>query len=388
MKIIVAPDSFKDSLSAKEAAGAIAAGVTRVFPAAKVVQIPLADGGEGTVEALVEATGGQYVQKIVTGPLGEKVRATYGLLNDSQRAVIEIAAASGLPLVPKHRRNPLRTTTYGSGELIKDALNQGCRSFIIGLGGSATVDGGVGLLQALGGRFVDSEGREIGFGGGELGRLAYIDLSGMDPRIYKSTFLLASDVENPLCGPRGAAAAFGPQKGATPEMVQLLDQNLARLADVIERQFQKQVSEIPGAGAAGGLGAGLLAFLPATMRPGIDIVMETTGFKSVLPGTDLVITGEGKIDGQTLYGKTPYGVAKEAKELGIPVIAIAGQIGEGAHCLFDHGIDSIVTLVEGPCALEEAIADARPMLTRAAERTARLLAIGMSFESFILTKNF
>ncbi|GAF82011.1 unnamed protein product, partial [marine sediment metagenome] len=274
MKIVVAPDSFKGSLTAVEVSDAIAQGVREIFPEAEIVKIPMADGGDGTVQCLVNATRGKILKEKVTGPLGDEVLASYGILGDKKTAVIEMAEASGLTLVPKNKRNPLITTTYGTGQLIKAALDQGCRKMIIGIGGSATNDGGAGMVQALGAKLLDKDGEEIGFGGGELKKLNRIDISNLDNRLSDTKVLVASDVNNPLCGPKGASRIYGPQKGATPELIEELDKSLAHFAKLVKRDLHKDIKNIPGAGAAGGLGAGLMAFLDAELRPGIEIIIE------------------------------------------------------------------------------------------------------------------
>lgn len=344
MKIIIAPDSFKGSLTSIEVSDAIELGIKEVSPHAEIVKIPIADGGEGTVQCLVSATGGKIFHKEVTGPLGSKVLAYYGVLGDGKTGVIEMAAASGLPLVPENKRNPLITTTYGTGELIKATLDRGCSKLIIGIGGSATNDGGAGMLQALGVRLLDEEGKDIGFGGRELKRIAKIDISQMDERLRHVEILVASDVKNPLCGPNGASYVYGPQKGATPEMVKELDEALAHFAEIIKRDLGKDVKDMPGAGAAGGLGAGLIAFLHARLKPGIELIMETLKFEEAVVNADLVITGEGKIDTQTVYGKVPVGIANVAKKYNVPVLAI-GAIVEGDPGIFkSHGIDYVIEI--------------------------------------------
>ncbi|GAB4116560.1 MAG: glycerate kinase [Candidatus Caldatribacteriota bacterium] len=353
MKIIIAPDSFKGSLSALDVAEAIKLGVEEVFPQAIIIKIPMADGGEGTVQCLVDATSGEIRKEKVCGPLGEKVLASYGILGDKKTAVIEMAAASGITLIPEKKRNPLITTTYGTGQLIKAALDQGCEKMVIGIGGSATNDGGAGMAQALGVRLLDKEDREIGFGGRELKRIERIDLSSIDPRIKLTQVLVASDVTNPLCGPRGASHVYGPQKGATAEMVEELDQALNHFAHIIKRDLGKDISEIPGAGAAGGLGAGLIAFLDAELRPGVEVVIEAVRLEETLKDADLVITGEGKVDNQTVYGKVPVGVAKVAKRYKIPVLAIAALIGDGAELVYQHGIDHLIKISEPPVKLTD-----------------------------------
>jgi glycerate 2-kinase len=376
MKVIIAPDSFKESLSALEVANAIEKGFRDIFPEAEYVKIPMADGGEGTVQSLVDATGGRIVKTEVTGPLGDRVKAFFGVLGDGKTAVIEMAAASGLHLVPSEKRNPLVTTTRGTGELILAALDEGAEHIIIGIGGSATNDGGAGMIQALGGRLLDRHGQEIGLGGGSLSELADIDLSGLDVRLKHVKIEVACDVDNPLTGPKGASAVFGPQKGATPEMVATLDKNLHHYADVIERVLGKQVKDIPGAGAAGGLGAGLLAFLEAELKRGVEIVLETVKFHERIQDASLVITGEGRIDGQTIFGKTPIGVAKAAKRYNIPVIAIAGSVSDDSDVVLSHGIDALYSIVPGIIPLEKALANAEYYVTKTARNIAAACNIG------------
>ncbi|MCG0240050.1 MAG: glycerate kinase [Firmicutes bacterium] len=376
MRIVVAPDSFKGSLTAAEAARAMARGVRAVWPEAEVLEVPMADGGEGTVDALVAATGGRYVTRQVTGPLGRPVEARFGILGDGETAVIEMAAASGLLLVPPAERDPRYTTTYGTGELIRAALDLGVRRIVCGIGGSATNDGGAGMVQALGGRLLKADGTEIGFGGAALLELDRIDLSGLDPRLQDVEILVACDVDNPLCGPRGASAVYGPQKGATPEMVELLDRALGHLADVMARDLGRDVRDIPGAGAAGGLGAGLMGFLGARLRPGVEVVMEAVRLDALVEGAALVITGEGKTDGQTLAGKVPLGVARVAARKGVPVIVVSGAVTPDADRLLDHHIAALLSICEGPIALEEAMARAAELLERATARALRLVQVG------------
>jgi len=353
MKIVVAPDSFKGSLTAVEVSDAIEQGVREIFPEAEIVKIPMADGGDGTVQCLVNATGGEILREKVTGPLGDEVWASYGILGDKKTAVIEMAEASGLTLVPENKRNPLITTTYGTGQLIKFALDQGCRKMIIGIGGSATNDGGAGMVQALGAKLLDKEGEEIGFGGGELKKVFRIDTKYLDNRLSETKVLIASDVSNPLCGPKGASRVYGPQKGATPEMIKKLDESLAYFAEIIKRDLNKDIKDILGAGAAGGLGAGLMAFLDAELKPGIEIIIEIVKLEQAIKDADLVITGEGKIDSQTIYGKAPIGVAKIAKKYNIPVIAVAAIIGDDADIVHQHGIDNLIKVSEPPMSLTE-----------------------------------
>jgi len=381
MKIIIAPDSFKGSLGAGEISRRIAEGIARVVPDAGCILMPVADGGEGTVDAFLTGAGGTLQFATVHGPLGITVPAAYGLLPDGT-GVIEMAAASGLTLVGEARRNPLLTTTRGTGELIQTLLDGGCRRIIIGIGGSATNDGGVGMAQALGVSFLDSEGRELGPGGGALSALARIDRSGIDPRLAECEIIIASDVTNPLVGERGASAVYGPQKGATPDMVRVLDANLGRLADIIENETGLRVHELPGAGAAGGLGAGLIAFCGAHIASGIDTVLDAVGFDAAVSDADLVFTGEGRIDGQSVYGKVPVGVALRAREATrgrqtkLPVIAIVGGIGPGAEAVYGYGIDAIISIVNGPMSLADAMEQTGPLLADAAERTMRLVMAG------------
>ena len=357
MKVVIAPDSFKESLSAPQVAEQIAAGFREVFPDADYVLVPLADGGEGTVQAMVAATGGRIVPVGVTGPLGTPVDAFYGLTGDGRTAIIEMAAASGLMLVPAALRNPLLTTTYGTGELIREALAAGVSRIIVGIGGSATNDGGAGMLQALGMKLLDAEGRDIGFGGGALDRLARMDAAGLDPRLGEVAIDVACDVDNPLLGARGASAVFGPQKGATPEMVAQLDANLAHYATLIGRDLGVEVAMVPGAGAAGGMGAALLA-LGGRLRPGIEIILAAVGFEALARDADLIITGEGRIDSQTVGGKAPIGVARIAKSLGKPVIGIAGSLSADVGVVYTHGIDAVFSVVPQPCSLGDALANA------------------------------
>jgi glycerate kinase len=379
MKIVIAPDSFKESLAAPEVADQIEAGFRDVFPDADCLKFPMADGGEGTVEALVAATHGRIVTAQVTSPLGEKVEAFYGVTGDGEIAVIEMAAASGLALVPPKLRNPLKTTSYGTGELIQLALDAGLRHFIIGIGGSATNDGGAGMLQALGVKLLDRNGEEIGFGGEALGQLERIDISGVNPRLRQCRIEVACDVDNPLTGPNGASVIFGPQKGASPAMVAELDENLTLFAGMIKQDLHRDVADVPGAGAAGGMGAALLAFLDADLRPGIEIIIEATGLKSALDGADLVITGEGCIDAQTRLGKAPVGVARIAKQQGIPVIAIAGSLGPDADIVHDFGIDAVFSVICRPCSLAEALAEAGSNVRSTARNVAAAVKIGKRF---------
>jgi glycerate kinase len=372
LKIVIAPDSFKGSLSATAAAEAAGRGVLRARPDAQTVIVPLADGGEGTVEALVRATGGRILPAVATDPLGKRIESFFGVLGDGETAVVEMAAASGLPLVPEGERNPMNTTSYGTGELIRAALNAGCSKLILGLGGSATNDGGVGMVQALGGIFKDSAGRETGHGGRELSRICSIDLSRLDPRLAKTKIIAASDVQNPLTGKTGASYIFGPQKGATPKMAEELDAGLKNLAEAIRRNLGIDVENQPGAGAAGGMGAACMAFLGAELRSGIDILLDATAFKNKLQGAGLVITGEGRIDSQTLDGKTVSGVLRLAQNAGVPVIALCGGVGPGGYDLLESGVCAVLSIANRPMTLAEAQAGAEELLERAAEQAIRL----------------
>lgn len=375
MRVLVAVDSFKGSLSSSEAGRAITAGIHRVLPDAAVTAVPMADGGEGTVEALITATGGRTVPVSVTGPLGYPVEAWFGLLPDGT-AALEMAAASGLTLVPEEKRNPCITTTFGTGELIRAALDHGAKRIIMGIGGSATNDGGAGMAQALGVRLLDAGGKDLGYGGGLLGRLCRIDMSGLDHRLREVKIEVACDVQNPLCGSCGASAVYGPQKGATPEMVETLDAGLRFFAGCIEEQLGLEVAGIPGSGAAGGLGAGLLAFAGAELKSGVNLVLDAVNIDSYLQQTDLVITGEGQLDGQSACGKVPAGVAVRAARYGLPVIALAGNIGPGADSLYRLGISAVVTIVSGPMGLNKALDRAFELTSDAAARTMRLLMAG------------
>lgn len=377
-KIVIAPDSFKGSLTAKEVADSMEKGINKVMDHVEIVKIPMADGGEGTVQSLVDATGGKIIHLKTHGPLCKKVNSFYGILGDKETAIIEMAASSGLMLISEEEKNPLKTTTYGTGELIKHALDMGCKNIIIGIGGSATNDGGAGALTALGAKFLDKQGREIGLGGGSLINLDHIDISELDQRLNNSNIVVACDVDNPLCGPNGASAVFGPQKGADGKMVRLLDQSLLKFAMVIKQDLGMDIKDIPGAGAAGGLGGGLLAFLKAKLKRGVDIVIEITDLENKLKDADLVFTGEGMIDYQTAYGKTPYGVANIAKKYNIPVIAIAGSIGEGEETLYKYGFDSIFSILEKPLSLEDAMANASVLVEKTAQRILRVIRLKIS----------
>ncbi|WP_424161050.1 glycerate kinase [Bacillus amyloliquefaciens] len=372
MKVIIAPDSFKESMTSKEAADSIEKGFKAVFPDAEYIKIPVADGGEGTVQALTDATGGSIIKKTVTGPLGTLVNAAYGLLGDGRTAVIEMAEASGLHLVPRHLRDPLNTTTRGTGELIADAASRGASEIIIGLGGSATNDAGTGMASALGVRFLNEEGQEIPDGGGSLHTLASIDISGLSPDLKHIRIRAACDVENPLTGENGASYVFGPQKGASEETKMVLDRNLRHFADILRRQYDIEADSVKGAGAAGGLGAGLIAFLQAELQRGIDIVLDTLSFSDQIKGADLVITGEGQIDGQTIFGKTPAGIAARASAQEIPVIALAGSLGKDFEHVYNRGIAAVFSIVPGAISLEDALVSGRFNLENTARNAAAL----------------
>lgn len=375
MRFVLAPDSFKESISAKNAALAMKKGILAVFPNAQCDIVPMADGGEGTVESLISMDNGELIKTEVVGPLGEKVIAAFGLLKKEKTAIIEMASASGLELINIEDRNPLVTTTYGTGQLIKQALDQGVTRILIGIGGSATNDGGVGMLQALGVSFKDQNGAELAWGGGVLNQIHTIDISGLDKRIKDVQIDVACDVNNPLIGVNGAAAIFGPQKGATKEMVEQLDQNLTHYAEMIHQQLGIEIAHTEGAGAAGGLGAGLMAFLHARLRKGVELVIEYTGLEQRIIGADYVFTGEGSIDGQTLFGKTPFGVATIAKKHSVPVIAFAGRIGTGVEPLYDNGFDAIVGILKGVTSLDEALSLGEQNLAFSAENICRILKL-------------
>ena len=374
-KILIAPDSFKGSLTALQAATCIERGLRNVLPGTDIEKVPMADGGGGTQQAIVDATGGRRVSCRSRDPLGRPIRTSFGISGDGRTAIIEMAAASGLVLLKSKERNPMLTSTGGTGDLIRRALDRGVRKILIGIGGSATNDGGTGMARALGVRFLDAQGRELAAGGGALRELDRIDMSGLDPRLKRVTIEVACDVKNPLFGPHGAARVYGPQKGATPAMVRDLDAGLKQLARVVRRDLGIDVSRVPGAGAAGGLGAGLLAFLGATLRRGVDMVIEAVHLESRLRNCDLVITGEGRMDGQTAYGKTVSGVARLAGKRGIPVIAICGCIGPGAEKMLSLGVNAYFSALEEP--VDEATLPRRApaMLTRCAERVGRLLPL-------------
>lgn len=376
MKIVIAPDSYKESLSALDVATAIETGFREIYPHAEYVKVPVADGGEGTVEAMVAATQGHIVQVSVTGPLGEPVNAFYGLSGDMRCAYIEMAAASGLESVPPTRRNPLLTTSWGTGELIRHALDAGVSQIIIGIGGSATNDGGAGMAQALGAKLLSAGKQQIAPGGGALETLARIDLSELDPRLADCRIDVACDVTNPLTGPQGASAVFGPQKGATAAMIERLDRGLQHFAQIIDRDLDIDVLNLEGGGAAGGMGAALYAFCGANLRPGIEIVTDALGLADLVADADLVITGEGRIDSQTIHGKVPVGVAKVAKRFNVPVIGIAGSLTADVGVVHQHGLDAVFSVLYTVCTLDEALANAAANVRMTARNVAAVLEMG------------
>ncbi|MGN7973998.1 glycerate kinase [Serratia sp. 22264] len=376
MKVVIVPDSFKESVSAELAALAIARGFREVYPDAECICLPIADGGEGTVDALIAATCGHKVEAEVTGPLGNRVAAFYGVSGEGKTAVIEMAAASGLMLVPAEQRNPMLATSYGTGELIRHALDLGIRHIILGIGGSATVDGGVGMMQALGGRFYRSDGMPLSLGGAQLAMLSRINLSALDDRLRQCKIEVACDVDNPLVGPRGAAAVFGPQKGATPAMVVRLEQGLEQYAAVIRQLTGSDVRQVAGGGAAGGMGIATQVLLGAELKPGIDIIMEALQLENVLADADVIVTGEGRIDRQTLGGKALSGIARLAQRHRLPVIALAGVLGEGAEVLHSQGIDAIFSILPRLSSLDIALSQGESNLQQSARNIARVMQIG------------
>jgi glycerate 2-kinase len=375
MKIVIAPDSFKGCLTSQEVASAIAEGLSRVWPQATLIQAPMADGGEGTLHTLVEAKGGQLKEALVTGPLGNQIGAQWGVIEST--AVIEMAQAAGLPLVPLDRRDPMVTTSRGVGELIRLALDLGVSRCIIGLGGSGTIDGGLGLLEALGVRFLDQDGEVVPSSGEGLVRLHSVDLSHLDPRVHETTFIAACDVASPLLGPNGAAQLYGPQKGASPQEVTLLEEGLKRLSQLMENP---NVADLPGSGAAGGMGAGLAGFLHATLLSGVELIAQEIDLADRMRGADLVITGEGEIDRQTPLGKSPIGVAKIAKGIGIPVVALSGRLGEGWEAVLDRGIDAAIAISPGPLSLEESLVQAKELLVNQAYRVGLMIELGRQIQ--------
>ncbi len=376
MRVIIAPDSFKESLPAPEVASALARGWLVGRPDDEVLCIPMSDGGEGTADAMVSAMNGRFVLERVSNPLGEPIDATYGLFARETKAVVEMASASGLPLVPLERRNPGLTTTYGTGELIRAALERGVTEIIVAIGGSATNDGGVGMAQALGYRFLDAHGQELPPGGLAIERLERIDISAAHSALQRCHIRIACDVNNPLCGPHGASSVYGPQKGATPDLVERLDSALARLAVIVARDLGISIAELPGSGAAGGLGGGLVAFAGGIMEPGVAVVADACELSERMRGAGLVITGEGRIDGQSVHGKTPVGVARIARGLGIPAIGIAGALGSGFEAVHSEGLIATFSIASGPGSLEQALAHTERRLVECAAALSRYWSLG------------
>ena len=375
MKIVIAPQEFKESLRGIEIALAMREGVSRVWPDAETLLVPVADGGDGTLQSLVDASDGELMTAIVDDPLGRPIEAVWGALGDGRTAVIEMARSSGLALLKPEERDPLVTTTYGVGQLMSLALDAGYRHLIIGIGGSATNDGGAGMAQALGAKLLDSDGDEIVRGGGALADLSRINVSGLDTRLSETKIDVACDVNNPLCGETGASAIFGPQKGADAKTVVHLDNALHRYGNLLQRDLGRDVMEVPGSGAAGGLGAGLMAFTDAQLRPGADIVIDALNLDALLEGASLVIVGEGQTDRSTIFHKAPVAVAQKAKAVGIPVIAISGSLGDGYELVNEHGIDAAFSILNRCMTLEDAMSDTAELVTRATEQACRALRV-------------
>ncbi len=374
MKIVVAPDSFKESMSAKEVCDSIEKGLLSVSKDWEIVKVPMADGGEGTLEALIDATNGKIFYEKTLNPLGKEITSRFGILGEKNIAIIEMASTSGLELISPEKRNPYITTTYGTGQLMLKSLEQNVEEIILGIGGSATNDGGAGMLQALGAKLLDKNGNEIGFGGYELSKLDKIDFSNLDKRLKNIKILVACDVTNPLTGKNGSSYIFGKQKGATPEMIEVLDENLLHYSKIIKRDLGFDVNDIPGAGAAGGLGAGLLT-LGAILKKGIEIVIEANELDKKVQGADLVITGEGSIDGQTRFGKTPYGVVSVAKKYNIPTVTLAGNVGKDIDILYDYGFDAIFSIMQGVDTLENALKNGKENIEKTAKNIGHFIKI-------------
>lgn len=375
MRFLFASDSFKGTLSSQKTAELLTRAAKEIFPDCACAAVTVADGGEGTTDAVLSAVKGEPIRLTVKGPLWEPTQSTYAILEDG-RAVMEMAAASGLPLVAEKDKNPLETTTYGTGEMIRDALDRGCRDISIAIGGSATNDGGMGCVRALGVRFLDADGKELEGRGKDLAKISHIDLSGMDPRVKESRFTVMCDVTNPLCGPEGATYTYGKQKGGTPERLEELEAGMCHYRDLLKEIFGTDMDQVPGAGAAGGLGAALMAFFGGQLRSGIETVLDLIGFDERLEGVDLVVTGEGAADWQSVFGKVMQGVGSHCKAFGIPAVAIVGSMGPGAEDIFDHGIVSIMTTVNGVMSLNEALSRADELYLSAARRLFRLLRAG------------
>ena len=379
MKFLFASDSFKGTLSSADTGRLLTEAAKKVFPDCSCACVEVADGGEGTTDAVLAAVSGERIFLQVQGPLGEAVQVSYGKL-DEKRAVMEMAAASGLPLLSEAQRDPRRTSTYGTGEMIRDALERGFRDISIAIGGSATNDGGMGAMRALGVRFLDQEGTELSGCGADLIRVAEIDVSGLDPRVKEAQFTVMCDVSNPLCGKDGATYTFGKQKGGTPEMLDELEAGMRHYRDLLRAQFCVDPDRIAGAGAAGGLGAALLVFLNGQMKSGIETVLDLIEFDRRLDGVSLVVTGEGRTDWQSAFGKVMQGVGERCRKHGIPAVAVVGSLGEGAEKIFDCGISSMITTVDAPMRLEEALSDAEALYARAAERLFRMLRAGQAMK--------
>jgi glycerate kinase len=379
MNILIAPDSFKESLSAAEVCRFIESGIKNTLFNTNIISIPLSDGGEGFVQSIINATNGSLIKVKAHDPLMRSIDAEYGILSDNETAIIEMTKVSGLELLSSKEKNPWTTTTYGTGELIRDALNKACKKLIIGIGGSATNDGGAGMIEALGGKLLTTNRKLIDKGGGALQQLATIDLTNLDKRLSECKVLVACDVTNPLLGKNGASFVFARQKGANSEMIKLLEENLSHYTNIIQQEIGKDISDVPGAGAAGGLGAGLMAFLNAELKPGFDIIRNILNLDEYIKKADLIFTGEGKVDFQTQFGKTPFGVAQVAKKYNKPVICLAGSIGEGAEVLYNKGISSIFSIINKPMPLDEAIANASLLLEETVERVMRLYLINKNF---------
>lgn len=377
MKILMAPDSFKGTMSSIDVIRHLKDIAGRHFSPLEVVEVPIADGGEGTVDSIIIAAGGEYREIEVIGPAHRPVKAHYGIIN-GDTAVVEMAQASGITLLENHEKNPMTTTTYGTGEMIKAVLDEGIRNIIIGIGGSATNDGGIGFAQAIGISFLDADGFEVGFGGQQLSRISKIVQDNIDPRIKESSITVICDVENPLTGEKGATAVYGPQKGATKEMLEQLEKGMKSYASILKDSMGMDMDRIPGSGAAGGLGAALLAFCGAKLKPGIETILDIVNFNRLIEDVDLVVTGEGRIDGQSVYGKVPVGIAKRCKTRNVKVVAIVGSIGSQAEKTYDYGIDSIMPTVNKEMSLEEALSRSEELLRDAADRMFRLIKVGMS----------
>ena len=380
MKFLFASDSFKGTLSSKRTAALLAQAASEIFPGCEYSSIEVADGGEGTTDAVLSAVNGEKIAVSVHGPLWEEISAYYGKLDD-RRAVMEMAAASGLPLVPSEQRDPRKTTSYGTGEMIADALGKGFRDISIAIGGSATNDGGIGCMRALGVRFLDENGQELSGCGADLAEIRSIDVSGLDPRVKECKFTVMCDVTNPLCGEKGATHTFGKQKGGTPEILEELEKGMCNYRDILKNQFGVNMDEVPGAGAAGGLGAALMVFLNGTLKLGIETVLDLVEFDRKLEGVSLVVTGEGSTDWQSVFGKVMQGVGVHCRKAGIPAVAVVGSMGKGAEDIFDYGIESILTTVNAVMPLDEALGRAEELYLQAARRMFRMLRAGREMKN-------